>query len=152
MLKQLAVIFNVVLITILAQASLPQNKSGGEEFVIIINANNPTAAMKSEQISKFFLKKTIAWSHGEPVQPVDLSSDSALRQNFTKAIHGRSVSAIKAYWQRQIFSGKGVPPPEKNSRDEIVKFVKENNGAIGYVPKTDQLGKVSGIKILGVEK
>ena len=46
---------------------------------------------------------------------------------------GRSVSAVRAYWQQQIFSGRNVPPVERPSDAEVLTFVKEHPNAIGYV-------------------
>ena len=65
--------------------------------------------------------------------PVDLNESSKTRENFTKEIHGKKVSAIKAYWQKQIFTGRGVPPPEKSSDKEVLEYVEKNEGAIGYI-------------------
>ncbi|MEJ2545582.1 MAG: hypothetical protein P8Y99_16080 [Calditrichaceae bacterium] len=64
---------------------------------------------------------------------MNLDADSDTRQAFAKSVHGKSVNAIKAYWQKKIFTGKGVPPVEKKSDSEIIAFVKDNSGAIGYV-------------------
>ena len=43
------------------------------------------------------------------------------------------MSAVANYWQRQIFSGRGTPPPIKESDAEVIAFVAANPGAIGYV-------------------
>jgi hypothetical protein len=32
-----------------------------------------------------------------------------------------------------VFSGRGVPPPELDSEEQVVQFVLKNPGAIGYV-------------------
>ena len=46
-----------------------------------------------------------------------------------------------------IFSGKGIPPPEKASDAEIVTFVRDTPGAIGYVaPGAD----LSGVKVVAI--
>jgi len=48
---------------------------------------------------------------------------------------------VKSYWQQQIFSGRDVPPVEKSSDAQVVAFVKQNPGAIGYVAEgTDTAG------------
>jgi hypothetical protein len=46
------------------------------------------------------------------------------------------VSSIKAYWQKQIFSGRGVPPEEKQSDEEVLEYVSKNVGAIGYISES----------------
>ena len=56
---------------------------------------------------------------------------------------------MKSYWQKMIFSGRDVPPPEKGSPDEVVAFVRSHGGGIGYVPAGTVLG--AGVKVLVVK-
>jgi hypothetical protein len=48
-------------------------------------------------------------------------------------LHKRTASAIDAYWQQQIFSGRGVPPPVLPNDDAVVEYVRKTPGAVGYV-------------------
>ena len=148
-LKQVFVVLPLFLVIAFGELSQSQDKKDGVSFKVIVNVSNPTEALKKDQISRLFLKKTTTWSRNQTVQPLDLPADSPVRKDFTKLIHGRSISAVKAYWQRQIFTGDGVPPPEKNSDEEVIKYVRENTGAIGYVSNTVELKDV---KILKLEK
>ena len=82
------------------------------DFKVVVNASNPISSITAKELSGLFLKKDDTWPDGQTVTAVDLKSDSPIREGFTKAIHGKKVSAIKSYWQRQIFQGKAVPPME----------------------------------------
>lgn len=118
------------------------------DVVVVVNAANPVSSLPTDEVSKYFLKKTAKWPDGAKVMPVDLVDSSALREAFSKQIHGKGSSAIKAYWQRMIFSGQEVPPPEKPSIGEALAYVRGNPGAIGYAPAGADLGP--GLKILKV--
>jgi hypothetical protein len=118
------------------------------EVVVVVNAVNPVSSLSLDDISKLFLKKTSKWPDGGKVMPVDLIDTSALRESFSKQIHGRGAAAIKAYWQKMIFSGQDVPPPEKATIGEALSYVRSNPGAIGYAPAGADLGP--GLKILKV--
>ena len=91
----------------------------------------------------------IKWSDGTKVLPVDQSTSSSVRSDFSKSIHGKPVSSIESYWQRRIFSGRGVPPPEKKSDKQVINYVKDNPGAIGYVSSK---AKLSGVKVIRITK
>ena len=80
---------------------------------------------------------------------MDLVDSSAIRQDFSKGIHGRKVSSIKAYWQKEIFSGRNVPPSEKKTEREVLQFVSNNPGAIGYVSASANTGNYK-VKVLNV--
>jgi hypothetical protein len=122
--------------------------AAAEAVVVVVNAANPTAELSSDEVSKMFLKKTSRWASNEKVLPVDLVDSSALREAFSKQVHGKGTAAIKAYWQKMIFSGHDVPPPEKPSIAEALSYVRGNAGAIGYAPAGADLGP--GVKVLKV--
>ena len=118
----------------------PASSQGVQGFKVIVHASNPISSMTSSEISNLFLKRVTRWRNGQGVVPVDLSANSAVRDDFSDAVHGRDASAVKAYWTRQIFSGRGVPPTERRTDVEVVTFVAATPGAIGYVSRSANLG------------
>lgn len=114
-------------------------------YRVIVHPDNPTTALSAKDVSSYLLKRKSRWEHGVTVNPIDLGPDSEVRKAFSKDVHGRSVSSIKSYWQRQIFSGREVPPPEVTSDAEVIAHVKSNPGAIGYVSASARL---DGVKVL----
>jgi ABC-type phosphate transport system substrate-binding protein len=119
-----------------------------EAFVVVVNAGNPIEEIDRETLSNVFLKRTPKWPSGTPVNPVDLPLKTTAREAFTRAIHHKSASAIRTYWQQQIFSGREVPPPEKTSDAEVLEIVKGAPEAVGYVSATAAIP--AGVKILVV--
>src|SRR5690348_16244664 len=81
-------------------------------FLVLVNPRNPLQQMERSAVALAFLKKTMAWRHGGSIRPVDLGVDSEVRQRFTEQVLGRSLVAVKSYWQQMIFSGRALPPPE----------------------------------------
>lgn len=108
-------------------------------FKVVVNEANITNSITPEQLSRVFLKQVNWWVDGAATLPVDQVSKSKVREAFSKKILDRDVNAIKSHWQRQIFSGRGVPPPEKTSDAEVLEFVKTNPGAVGYVASSAAL-------------
>ena len=119
-----------------------------QEFTVIVNSANPVTTMSKEEVAKIFLKKTVTWESGESVAPVELPASTKTREAFARAILGKSLGQVKTYWQQQIFSGRDVPPPEKQTEADIVAFVRANANAIGYIAKGKDLGR--GVKVLEV--
>ena len=117
-------------------------------FKVVIHTDNPSTELPANKVDKMFLKKLKRWDHGVRVMPIDLDASSPVRKSFTRTIHGKSVTAIKSFWQRIIFSGRGVPPPEKSSEEDVLEYVRANPGAIGYVAAESALG--DGVKVLKV--
>lgn len=116
-------------------------------FRVVVHPNNPVESLTSAEVSRFFLKKVTIWDDGSKVEPVDQSDDTAVRSAFSREIHGRGVGAIKAYWNKLIFSGRGVPPPTLRDDREVVEYVRQHPEAIGYVhPSTG----TAGVKVVQV--
>lgn len=115
-------------------------------FVAVVHESSPLAEISEERLSKLFLKKVRRWESGEPVLAVDQEAGTHVRDAFTSIVHRRSVQAVVAYWQQQIFSGNEVPPPVRHGDDAVLAFVRSNPTAIGYVSARVQLP--SGVKAL----
>ncbi len=119
-----------------------------QEFQVVVNAGASLTEISRKDLSNIFQKKKNELPSGERANPVDLSADADVRESFSQAVHRRSSNQIAAYWQQQIFSGRGVPPEEKGSDDEVIAYVSSTPGAIGYVSASASLG--SGVKTLTV--
>jgi ABC-type phosphate transport system substrate-binding protein len=119
------------------------------ELRVVVNDAIPVSSLSREELSALFLKKTTSWPEGTLVLPVDQFEGSQARDAFNRDIHHKSGSAVRAYWQQRIFSGRDVPPPEKDSDAAVVAFVQRNRGAIGYVTSG---AAVSGVKLVEVRK
>jgi ABC-type phosphate transport system substrate-binding protein len=111
---------------------LPAASAAGD-YVVVVNASNSTSTLARADAARLFLRSKTQWPSGEHVKPVDLAKGSPVRTAFTKEVLGRSIGAIEQYWTQSVFSGRAVPPPEKRSDAEVVAYVRETPGAIGYV-------------------
>jgi len=114
-----------------------QNK---RSYKVVVHKSNSKLTFTKVEISKLFLKKTTRWTELDiKVEPVDLVDSSPVRKIFSQEVLGKKISAVKAYWQKLIFSGRKVPPPEKKSDTDVLQFVQGNPGAIGYVSASTNL-------------
>jgi ABC-type phosphate transport system substrate-binding protein len=102
-------------------------------FRIIVQRENSINAVSREFLSDVFLAKATRWGDGEPTHVVDQRFDSPVRQRFSDAVLRRPVSAVRSYWQQLLFSGRGLPPPELESDDAVIRYVQSHRGAVGYV-------------------
>lgn len=133
-------------------APLPDHGAGAQEaggYKIVVNAANTSPGESKSTLGKIFLKKVREWDDKQKVTPYDLDDKSETRKAFSEGVHGKSVSAIKSYWQRMIFSGRDVPPDEIATEADLLKRVAADKGAIGYVSAKSALPE--GVKELKVK-
>ena len=126
--------------------------AAGGGFRVIVNPATPITTLSRDQLSRLFLRKVSRWDGGPPVAPVDLREGgseqaAATRDAFTRAVHHRTVEMVTLYWQRQIFSGRQLPPPERASEAEVIAYVRSTPGAIGYVSDD---ADVRGVRVVDV--
>jgi ABC-type phosphate transport system substrate-binding protein len=134
----------LLLLTILLADATTGAKPG---FLVVVNQANPVSSLSRQELSDLFLKKSSEWPGLGRVLPVDQPEGAAVREIFNREIHRKTSSAVRAYWQQRVFSGRDVPPPEKEGDQEVLAYVRKNAGAIGYLsPKAS----TEGVKVLEV--
>jgi ABC-type phosphate transport system substrate-binding protein len=109
-------------------------------YRVIVHPENKEAALGRAFLADAFLKKVTRWRSGEVVRPVDQPLSSAVRRKFSDEVLGRSVAAVRSYWQQLIFAGRDVPPPELESDAAVIAYVLRTPGAVGYVSGSASLG------------
>lgn len=103
------------------------------EFVIVAHPSVSATALSRAEASRIFLRLESHWPEGGTVRPVDQAKSSPQRAAFSRDVLGKTVAAVEQYWVQAIFSGRAVPPVEKRSDADVLAYVRETPGAVGYV-------------------
>lgn len=108
-----------------------------QEFVVIVNKDNPAAAMTASQVKLTFLRKiNKRWKElNKNIVPVDRKSDSETRKKFYKDILQMSSDEVTRFYTEREYQNAEAPPIKLTSDDEIIAYVEANVGAIAYVSK-----------------
>jgi hypothetical protein len=120
----------VGLLLVLATPSI----AGDQAFRVIVHPDNPIVAIDRDFLRAAFLKKKVEWRDGTRLRPVDLARAFPAREAFGREVLRKTPAQLKSYWNQQVFSGKGVPPPEVDSSDAMIDHVLAQRGAVGYLP------------------
>jgi len=70
----------------------------------------------------------------QPAIPLNLPPGHPLRQQFLETILGQNEEQYSAYWLVRRYVGKGTPPIEVASPEEVIRMVNTTSGSIGYIP------------------
>jgi len=116
-------------------------------YLVVVHPDTRIASVSREFLADVFLKKRTRWPGDVVIRPVDLHPRSEVRQRFSASVLRRPVAAVRSYWRQIIYSGRGVPPPELRSDDDVVAYVRRHQGAIGYVSPTADL---IGVRVVAV--
>ncbi len=143
-----AVVIGFLIVSLLWSGHVGIQAQASGSFQVIVHPSNPLRSIDKTELGQLFLKKKTKWSYGTVAKPVDQKLSSAVRQAFSKAVLNKPVSAVNAYWQQRIFSGRDVPPPQKSSDAAVVHYVSFNRGAVGYVSANATIGKTRVIAVV----
>src|SRR5215207_7463923 len=138
----------IMTLVVCLAALLGAKPAQAQAYRVVVNAANPTTALSKGDLARVYLKKQTTWKSGGTVAVVDQSPKAAVRAQFSMQVLGRDVPTMKNYWQQSLFSGRGVPPVEQPSDEQVLNFVASNQGAIGYVSANAQLP--SGVKVVEI--
>ena len=116
-------------------------------FKLIVHPDNPYDSVDRDFVRDAYLKKATEWNDGEVIHPIDLAPRFRARDKFNENVIRKTASQLRTYWNQQIFSGKGVPPPEAESTADVIAYVVANRGAIGYIPADVDPGRAKVIRI-----
>jgi ABC-type phosphate transport system substrate-binding protein len=130
-------------------AGAPARAQDAPAYQVVVNAANPVTELPRAEVSRWFLKQAKKWPDGGVVVPLDQSSRSEVRAAFSIGVHKQSLQAIETYWQKQIFSGRTVPPFVKVGDAELMAYVASNTNAIGYVSAGSTL--IPGVKAVKIK-
>jgi hypothetical protein len=73
--------------------------------------------------------------NGRPRDPSDPAGGKCgASERFVREVIRKTPAQLKSYWNQQIFSGSGVPPPDAESSAAMIAYVVDHPGAIGYLP------------------
>ncbi len=121
--------------------------AASQEVVIIANKSVETSTLSPAQLKEIFLGKCTRWENGDKINIVILKHTDT-HKSFLKTYVKRSPSQFTNYWRKQVFTGKGESPKAFKSERELVDYVANVKGAIGYITKGTHTDRV---KILSVE-
>lgn len=105
-------------------------------MAIVVHPSN-TNSMDMDVITKIYLGKRSTFPDGSKAIPIDFEQGAELRAEFAKNVLGKSEPQLKSYWSQLLFSGKGVPPRQVRTPDEVKALVSQNPNLLGYLPSDE---------------
>lgn len=135
----------VMVTTLVAAILLPVLCLAGD-VVVIGNPSVPTSVLSQYDVKNIYLGNKGTWDDGSELIFV-VQKDSPVHEFFLKRYIQKSPPEFSNYWRKQIFTGKGFAPQSKTSDQEVIDYVSQTKGAIGYVSSDKSLAKVKIISV-----
>jgi ABC-type phosphate transport system substrate-binding protein len=132
-------------------AATPPAAGGSEQAVaIIVNQSNPVENFSFDDLRKIFLGERSHWPNGRRITLVMLDPSQPERKAVLRDIYGMSEKDFNNHFIQGVFSGAVfVSPRNLATPPDVLKFVFNVPGAIGYVRASDADSTVKVLRVDG---
>ncbi len=118
------------------------------EPVVVTSAQSSLNALDRNQVRDLFLGKISSLPDGRTALLVDQPESSSLRNEFYLKVTNRSATEAAALWAKLYFTGRGMPPHEGQSSEDIKQFLSAHPGSVGYIDESALDGSVKVIYVV----
>ena len=111
------------------------NSIAGSEVVVIVNKENPISSLSASEAKLYFLRKIKKrWAEtNKNIRPVDRKSKCSEQTTFYSKVLGMAATDVETYFVTRQYQNAEKPQDKFSNDKEIIDFVGEEIGAIGYV-------------------
>ncbi|MBJ2129779.1 hypothetical protein JC525_12625 [Alteromonas sp. IB21] len=122
----------IILLLLGARTAIAQ-----DNIWVVANVSEVDSVFSKADVRTLFMNNS---STQKPVlQPVALSPGHRVRSIFNAKVLALPESRIQSYWAQMRFSGRMTPPKEFETLEEMLEYISNNEGAVGYMPAEIEL-------------
>ena len=105
--------------------------NANEELVVIASGTLPKVDLSTLQ--RLYTGRIVSVGQ-QAATPLGLPAGDPLRKRFLEGILGQTEEQYTGYWLVRRYVGKGAPPQEFATVDEMLRQLASTPGAVAYVP------------------
>lgn len=105
------------------------------QIIVVANVDELTTDLTREQVRNLFMGASI----GRNLEPITLPPHNRTRSLFNAKVIGMAEQRIQSYWAQMKFTGRLSQPKEVTSEQEMVKYIVQHKGSIGYLTADTEL-------------
>lgn len=128
---------NAILRLLLAAALLLGAAAhAADDLAVVVIAHPGVARVDANALQRLYTGRSIEVA-GTAVTVVNAAPGSPLRERFLTQVLATDNDRYVAYWTVRRHVGKGVPPRDLKTAAEVIEFVQNTPGGLGYVAATE---------------
>lgn len=126
-------VIKILVFIVLAIVSLPS-----KGIQVIVNPSVELQQLTYVQLRRVYSMRYTVWPNGTAVRVFVLPKTHQVHQQFAKKTLKMFPYQLETIWDKLTYSGVGNRPTIANSEQELMEYVANTPGAIGYIDKLDQ--------------
>ncbi len=116
------------------------------DVLIITNKDVAGQNLSKDDVKAIFLGKKVQWPNNAKIH-FAISKDPDLHQAFLESYVKRSSKQYQAYWRKMVFTSQGNKPKSFESATELLEYVSNTPGAVGYIDSNTTAVNVNTITV-----
>lgn len=144
--RNFLVIVPLMLVALISVSGFFVSVAFAADVMLIANNSVGDASLSKGAVKDIYTGKQKKWADGSKIH-LSAQKKNATHKVFAKEFVGKSPSQFRMFWKKMVFTGKGKEPKAFGSDADIMKYVAETEGAIGYVSSG---AAVNGVKTITV--
>lgn len=122
--------------------------SSAAGFDLIIHSKVKIDQLNQKKIRRLLLADNTRWSDGTSVILVKYEAERKEEKEFAREL-GLRPAQLRRRYLTKLFSGQlSESPIEVDSKAEMIRIVKNTQGALGYIPRN---GKPKGVSLISLK-
>jgi ABC-type phosphate transport system substrate-binding protein len=106
--------------------------ANAQTMVVIVNKEVPAESLSADELKLIYLGKKTFWSNNKKIE-LSVHQEGTVHEKFLKKYLGKTPEQFRNYWNKILYTGKGIPPTPFKTEKEVVEYVEKTEGAVGYV-------------------
>lgn len=132
-----------------AQAQSQAPSQTPTTLLVVVSNKTPTPTVTNKDVADLYLGRTRHLSNGQMVVPLDSPAAAPVRARFYKALTGKAITDINAYWARLLFTGQSSPPQPMPDTNALLEAVRASPGTMAYVEQSQVANpEAMGLKVI----
>ncbi|WP_027358375.1 hypothetical protein [Desulforegula conservatrix] len=116
------------------------------ELIIVANRNIKQNEISKDEIKFIYLGRKKKWDDDSRITFVVLRS-KLYQEEFMTNFLGKTPEQFDHYWKQNVFTGNGQTPITFENIKDLVDFIANRDGSVGYVPEDANIGNLKILKI-----
>ncbi len=107
------------------------------ELLVVMGARSSLSSLTLNQAKDLFLGRITCLPNGEAAAPIDQADGSSVRESFYLKVTRLTTAQAKAHWAKLHFTGRGIPPKEGATNNDIKQLLNRIPASISYLERAD---------------
>ncbi|MBL4869155.1 MAG: substrate-binding domain-containing protein [Pseudomonadales bacterium] len=103
------------------------------DIAVVVHMDNPLVTLSETEIKGIYKVRQLRFPDNSPIVLSFQPDNVEITEQFSRQVLGRSISQHSRSWTTKIFTGRMLRPKKLTNDLEVIKWVSENRGAIGYI-------------------